>query len=150
MYDNVQPNNIKQQYEAYKSDNGVDQAKSDAIANELGKIDAKDGKCESIAKGFIQVNNANKGVLEKIYLLDSSVRDAIYKKNPVGNIGEKCNSLLHFVNGCSKLNRRAYRFSASVENNFIKMVRQHTATYGSMVFQMIPSLSNIAIVLLGA
>ncbi|XP_039441769.1 37 kDa salivary gland allergen Aed a 2-like [Culex pipiens pallens] len=84
MYDKqaFQPNNIKQQYEAYKSDNGVDQAKSDAIANELGKIDAKDGKCESIAKGFIQVNNANKGVLEKIYLLDSSVRDAIYKKNP--------------------------------------------------------------------
>lgn len=88
MYDNFQPNNIKQQYEAYKNDNGVDQAKGDAVSNELGKIDAKDGKCESIAKGFIQVNNANKGVLEKIYLVDGSVRDAIYKKNPVNLICE--------------------------------------------------------------
>uniref|UniRef100_A0A1Q3EV49 Putative long form d7 salivary protein n=1 Tax=Culex tarsalis TaxID=7177 RepID=A0A1Q3EV49_CULTA len=77
-----QPNNINQQYEAYKGDNGVEPAKAEAIQKELEKIDVKDGKCESIGRGILKVESANQGILKKIYLIDSAVKDAIYKKNP--------------------------------------------------------------------
>lgn len=77
-----QPNNINQQYEAYKIYNGVDPTKADAIQKELGNINANDGKCDSVAKGLFKVYNANKGILEKIYLIEPTVRDEFYKKNP--------------------------------------------------------------------
>lgn len=82
LYDGqaFKPDNLKQQYEAYKQYNGVDQQKAEAVQQEIGKI-ATDNDCKSVSDAFIKVNNANEGVLEKIYLVKADVRDKVYSEN---------------------------------------------------------------------